>query len=63
MDRRAEVLADTNASLELVGMSYKVLGTCTCMQVALEDYQVAVNGIRVLLEHVCVDGSQVEERA
>ena len=63
MDRHAEVLADTNASLELVGTSYKVLGTCTRMQVVLEDYQVAVNGIRVLLEHMCVDGSQAEERA
>ena len=32
------------------------------MQVALEDYQVAVNGFRASLEHVRVDGSQAEVR-
>ena len=56
-----EVLADTNVSLELVGMSYKALGTCACIQVALDAYQAVVNGFRVLLEHVCVYGSQAEE--
>ena len=63
MDWRAEVLADMNVSLELVGMSYKALGTHTHMHVALEAYQAVVNGFRVLLEHVCVDGSQAEECA
>ena len=58
MDWCTEVLVDMNASLELVGMLYKVLGTCMHMQVVLEDYQVVVNGFRVSLEHVCVDGSQ-----
>ena len=63
MDRRAEALADTNASLELVGTSHKALGTRARAQVAPEDHQAAVNGFRVSLEHVCVDGSQAEERA
>ena len=33
------------------------------VQVALEDYQVVVNGFRASLEHVRVDGSQAEEQA
>ena len=63
MDQCAEALADTNVSLELVGMSYKVLWMHTRVQVALEDYQTVVNGFRASLEHVHVDWSQAEEQA
>ena len=63
MDWHAEALVDTNVSLELVGTSYKALGMRVHVQVVPEDYQVAVNGFRASLEHVCVDGSQVKERA
>ena len=63
MIQQAEVLADTNVCLELVGTSYKALWMCMHVQVALEDYQVAVNDSRASLEYVHVDRSQVEEWA
>ncbi|KAF8521602.1 hypothetical protein BU17DRAFT_75424 [Hysterangium stoloniferum] len=63
LGRREEALSDTNASLELVSTSYKALRTRARINMALEEYQSAVNDFKASLEQVQNDGSQTEERA
>lgn len=54
---------NTNASLELIPASHKALRTRTCISMAQEDHQAAVNDIKASLEQVRTEGSQAEQQS
>ncbi|KAF8490106.1 hypothetical protein JB92DRAFT_3147931 [Gautieria morchelliformis] len=62
LGRREAALADTNASLGLVGTSYKALRTRARISMAQEEYAGAVTDLNAALEHARTEGSAAEER-